>query len=211
MKTDDLIRTLAQDAAPRAPYGRAAAWALGSGAALALLLFAVLLGPRDDLDSAMATMRFPFKVLLMAALAAAALGTGFAMGRPGAPVRIWFAALALLAGLLAAAIAIELAVLPAAEWRVRLVGTNARLCLTMIPLLGAAPFVLLLLAARGGAPERPALAGAGAGLAAGAMAATLYALHCPDDSPLFVATWYGIAIGALTALGAAVGQRMLRW
>jgi hypothetical protein len=69
----------------------------------------------------------------------------------------------------------------------------------------------LLLALRQGAPTRPGVAGAAAGLLAGGIAATFYAAHCTDDSPLFVATWYTLAIGALALLGAAVGQRFLRW
>jgi hypothetical protein len=42
-------------------------------------------------------------------------------------------------------------------------------------------------------------------------AGTLYALTCPDDSALFVATWYSIAIIAVTATTACVGPRILRW
>jgi len=44
-----------------------------------------------------------------------------------------------------------------------------------------------------------------------ALAAALYALHCTDDSPLFVATWYSLAIAGVTVLGWAVGSRLLRW
>jgi hypothetical protein len=36
-------------------------------------------------------------------------------------------------------------------------------------------------------------------------------MHCPDDSPLFVAVWYPIAIAFMTAVGAALGARLLRW
>ena len=39
----------------------------------------------------------------------------------------------------------------------------------------------------------PALTGALAGAAAAGLAATIYATHCPDNSPLFVATWYPLA------------------
>ena len=41
--------------------------------------------------------------------------------------------------------------------------------------------------------------------------ATLYAFHCFDDSPLFVATWYTLATLVVTAAGALVGRRLLRW
>jgi hypothetical protein len=41
--------------------------------------------------------------------------------------------------------------------------------------------------------------------------ATLYASHCTDDSPLFVATWYSIATALVAAIGALAGSRMLRF
>jgi hypothetical protein len=43
------------------------------------------------------------------------------------------------------------------------------------------------------------------------IAATLYASHCTDDSPLFVATWYPIGFVLMAALGALIGSRVLRW
>jgi hypothetical protein len=45
----------------------------------------------------------------------------------------------------------------------------------------------------------------------GAIGAALYATHCPDDSPLFVAAWYSLAIGFTAAIGALAGSRLLRW
>ncbi|MEX2741320.1 NrsF family protein [Rhizobium mongolense] len=64
---------------------------------------------------------------------------------------------------------------------------------------------------KNGAAERPSLAGAAAGLAAGGIAAALYAWHCTDDSPLFLAVWYTTAIAAVTATGALIGSRYLTW
>ena len=43
------------------------------------------------------------------------------------------------------------------------------------------------------------------------MAATLYAAHCTDDSPLFIAAWYSLAIAFVTVVGAVIGSRALRW
>jgi hypothetical protein len=57
----------------------------------------------------------------------------------------------------------------------------------------------------------PAVAGAAAGLLAGALGAAVYATHCMDDSPLFVAIWYTPAIGLMTLVGLLVGRTMLRW
>jgi hypothetical protein len=53
--------------------------------------------------------------------------------------------------------------------------------------------------------------GAVAGLLTGALAATLYATHCPDDSPLFVALWYVPGMALVTLAGAAAGNGMRRW
>jgi len=39
----------------------------------------------------------------------------------------------------------------------------------------------------------------------------LYAAHCTDDSPLFVATWYTLAVTLLTVAGAFAGRRFARW
>jgi hypothetical protein len=113
--------------------------------------------------------------------------------------------------LLVAADLAEFLAVPAAEWGQRLIGTNAIFCLKSIPFLAAAPLFAALLALRRGAPEHPALAGAAAGLFAGAIGAALYATHFPDDSPLFVAAWYTFAIGFVAAIGAVAGRRLLRW
>jgi hypothetical protein len=92
-----------------------------------------------------------------------------------------------------------------------MVGVNARLCLTLIPLLAIGPLACLLAALRQGAPSSPGLAGAIAGLAASGIAATFYAAHCTDDSPLFVMTWYLIAALIVTSAGYLIGRRLLRW
>ena len=101
--------------------------------------------------------------------------------------------------------------LPPATWAMTAVGKNSMQCLTTIPALGALPFGAMMLAARGGAPTKPAFTGMLAGLAAGGIAATFYAANCTDDSPLFVLTWYPLAIGALALAGMAIGPLVLKW
>jgi hypothetical protein len=64
---------------------------------------------------------------------------------------------------------------------------------------------------RHGAPSRPALSGALAGMLSAGLAATLYASHCTDDSPLFVAFWYTLATALVAAVGALIGSRMLKY
>ena len=52
---------------------------------------------------------------------------------------------------------------------------------------------------------------AAAGLAAGAFAATVYCMHCPEVSAIFVLTWYSLGILLAASLGALLGPRLLRW
>ncbi len=189
----------------------AGAWSAAGAAAVALaaIVFFGVLGARSDIAAAAETFRFLFKFVVTVALAASAFGLLKMLSRPDAePHRT---GLAVAPMLLAAGIVAELAVSPLGTWSARLVGTNSLVCLTFIPLIGIGPLALLLLALRHGAPSHPMLAGAMAGLAAGGIAATFYAAHCTDDSPLFVATWYTIAIAMLTLAGALAAPRIARW
>jgi hypothetical protein len=212
MKTGDLIRALAADSEVGAmPPGRALAIALFPGVSIALGLHFAILGLRPHLLTLLGEPRLLFKLCLTILLVSLSSSLVLRLVRPGAGVRRAALILTIVPALLAAAILAELLAVPAAEWGQRLVGTNAMFCLKSIPFLAAAPLVAALLALRQGAPEHPALAGAAAGLFAGAIGAACYATHCPDDSPLFVAAWYTLAIGFVAAIGAAAGSRCLRW
>lgn len=212
MKTDDLIHAIAEDAVPTGlKPQRRLALALAGAVAAAAVLFWLLLGPRGDALASLVEPRFVLKFLITLGLAAAAIGLVLRLIRPGAAPGLWRSALLLAPGLLLIGIAGELLSVPAERWMTVLVGVNARVCLTYIPLMGMAPLGLILLALRSGAPTRPALTGAVAGLIAGGISAAFYAAHCPDDSPLFVATWYVLSIALLAALGALLGRQLLRW
>jgi hypothetical protein len=113
--------------------------------------------------------------------------------------------------MLLCAIAIELVTEPEAKWLARLVGHNSRTCLTVIPLLSVGPLLCFFVALREGAPRAPGFAGAIAGVAASGIGATFYAANCTDDSPLFVATWYPLAILVVSAAGYLAGRLLLRW
>ena len=93
----------------------------------------------------------------------------------------------------------------------RLIGSNSRICLTAIPLMSLPLLAAALIGLRHGAPARPAVAGAIAGLLSAGLAATLYASHCTDNSPLFVATWYTSPPRSSTAIGALAGSKVLRF
>ncbi|MGV2077570.1 MULTISPECIES: NrsF family protein [unclassified Rhizobium] len=211
LKTNELISLLTEDAPVRMRLGRALKTALVSGVVASALILVFAIGIRHDIGSMMGTTRVLFKVSLMLVLAILSSTIVFRIGRPDVPVSASAWALLAPTGVLAAAVLIELQVLPRELWEPQMMGHNAAYCLALIPLLSIAPLLGFILALRAGAPRRPALAGAAAGLAASAIASALYAWHCVDDSPLFVATWYTIAIALVTAIGAALGRRYLRW
>ena len=211
MKTDQLVRALVADrAASAAPLRRTLAGALAAGLLVTLPIFALEFGPRVDLGAALATWRFDLKLALVLLAFAAAFGACMALSRPlssAAWRRLAWTALAAAV----AALAIELAIAPRQSWGTRLIGTNAFVCLTTIPLFAAAPLAVLLWAMRRTAPRSPTLAGAAAGLLAAAAGAAVYAFHCFDDSPLFVLTWYPLAAIPVVAVGAGAGRHLLRW
>lgn len=212
MKTDDLIAALAADTQTVVePIGRTVWLATAGGAVVAALIFYFDIGLRPDLSTAIETPRFLFKYVLTFTLFASAMGLVLHLARPGAVPKAWLKALAAAPVLLILAAIAELVVVPPSDWAQRLVGTNALICMVLIPALSAAPLIALILALRGGATTHPVLAGAAAGLVAAGVGATLYATHCQDDSPLFLATWYVIATSIVTFAGAILGARLLRW
>lgn len=212
MDTNELIKALAADTRRPGPSMNAVCLGGAIGAlVLAGFVFSILLGPRPDIADAAETVRFLFKFVITITLAAAAFAAMRVAAWPEAEPRKLLPYLGIAPALVVCAVALELLVVPSDAWAARLVGTNSLVCLTYIPLIGLAPLALFLRVLRHGAPSRPALSGALAGLAAGGIAATFYAAHCPDDSPLFVATWYTIAILALTLLGAAGARWAVRW
>ena len=212
MDTNEFIRRLAADTRRQAtPVSSAWWWAVGVAIALAAAVFFAMLGPRSDIKSAAETLRFLFKFLLTITLAASAFSCVRTMSRPGESWRKSIPYLAVAPALIAMAVIVELLTLPSNTWSVTLIGTNSIACLTYIPLIGISPLAIFLWTLHYGAPTRPALAGAVAGLLAGGIAATFYAAKCTDDSPLFVATWYTLAITALAILGAAGANRFARW
>jgi hypothetical protein len=210
MRTDDLIDRLAASPARRGMSpDQLLALAIGGGLLVVATAFAALIGPRPDIAAALQTWRFDSKFVFTLGLAVSALAVLRPALYPGARSRPWLLLIAPV--FLALLVVVELVTLPAAGWSMAQTGKNAIKCLTIVPGLGIVPLILLVLAIRNGAPVRPGLAGFAAGLVAGGLAATFYAANCIDDSPLFVASWYPIAILALGIVGAVAGRLAARW
>jgi hypothetical protein len=207
--TDRLIRVLSKDAKVRVRFGRVIVLAAIAGLVAAAISYLAMLHPRPDLEALLRTARVLFKFLVTVPLAGAMIGLLDRIGRPAAPLGAWPWLLGGIAAVLTTGVGVELAMSPPAEWATRLVGTNAGYCLFFIPAIAIGPLVCFIAALRQGMPSRPGLAGAAAGVASGAMAAAFYATHCPDDSPLFVATWYTLAVGITAVVGYVAGRRFL--
>ena len=212
MKTENLIAALiADEASIRTPIAGKVALALACGFALSAAVFFWQLGWRPDIGVVRGTLRFLFKFLVTAALLVPAAILVARIARPDAAPGLWGWALLIAPLLLVAGSSADLIASPPNVWTTKLIGANAAACVALILLLSIAPLCALLFALSDGAPALPGLAGAVVGIVAGALAATLYAMHCTDDSPLFVATWYTIAVAAIALAGAALGERLLRW
>ena len=162
----------------------------------------------------MTAMRNPFfdlKFVVTIALAVSAIAVSLHLSRPEASLGRWAWLLAIPVGLLGIGMIGEMTMPNRPPVMTRLIGNNSRVCVLAISLLSLPLLAAALLALRRGAPSRPALAGAFAGALSAGLAATLYASHCTDDSPLFVATWYTLAVVCVAGIGALAGPRVLKF
>lgn len=213
METDRLIEQLAGDVPPVSAHAvqRRIAVGLVAGAAITLILVVAWLGVRPDLGEAMSGGTFWLKTGYTLSLALLAIVAVARLGRPEPTGSRWLWLLVVPVLLLAAIGIGELLRTPQTEWLAMWLGRSWIECPWRVLTLAAPIFVGLLWSFRRLAPTRLRLAGAAAGLASGAFAGTLYCLHCPEVSAVFVLTWYSLGILLAAGFGALVGPRLLRW
>ncbi|KSV75949.1 hypothetical protein N185_16005 [Sinorhizobium sp. GW3] len=211
MKTDDLISLLSKDAQVRSRLGSVLTGALSMGVIVSAAMLIATVGLRPDIATVIGTPRVLLKIVTTLALALAACGLVFRIGRPGVPLKLSALSLLFPAVLVCAGVVFELLALPTDMWRAAVLGRNAAYCVFFIPIFSLPPLVGFLWALKNAAPATPTIGGAVAGLASAGVSAALYAWHCPDDSPLFLATWYTLSITIVTGIGALAGSRLLRW
>jgi hypothetical protein len=213
VNTEELISTLSVDVprVPRHALARRIAFGVVAGSIVAIVFLTLRLGIRPDLDVAMSGFPFWMKWVYSISLGAAAIYTVSRLARPTpASMRaLWFvtAPVLVLAGIGIG----ELARTPPADWLAMWLGESWSVCPFYVLALAAPIFAGLLWSFRKLAPTRLRAAGAAAGLAAGAWAATIYCLHCPEASAIFVLTWYTLGILLASGIGALLGPRVLRW
>ncbi len=213
MRTDDLVELLANgDVAvdAHAPARRAAAaFALAIVASFALM--AVVLGVQPDLAAEARQPMFWAKAAFALALAVGGFAATHRLARPGVRLGAVPAALAVPLAAMWVLAAVTLLRAAPGERAALFFGETWLSCPFSITLLAAPVFVAVLWALRGFAPTRLALAGAAAGLSAGAAGAAVYTLHCPELAAPFLGFWYVLGMLIPTALGALIGPRVLRW
>lgn len=90
-------------------------------------------------------------------------------------------------------------------------GGTWKVCSLLIAGLAMPIFALVMWALRDMASTRPALTGFMAGLLSGGLGASIYCLHCPEYSPVFIAIWYFLGMLIPAIIGALLGRRILRW
>ncbi|MCX5541061.1 DUF1109 domain-containing protein [Paraburkholderia sp. CNPSo 3076] len=213
MKTRELVTRLASDASPveRNAVPRLLTRALLCGLAGSAALLVALYGVRSDMPELILTTMFWIRLAFPLAIIAAAMELAGRLGRPGARLRLAGLAAALpVASMLLAAGSILLATPPGYRLELML-GTTWRTTTANVVLLSLPSLAAILRAMKQLAPTRLALAGAGAGLLAGAQGLLVYSLYCSEMAVPFWGVWYVLAIVITTAVGSAAAPHCLRW
>ncbi|HEY5797278.1 MAG TPA: DUF1109 domain-containing protein [Bosea sp. (in: a-proteobacteria)] len=213
MRTDDLISLMSASSQPvDTGWLRRGTWLAALAAlVLSVTLLVFTIGVRSNLAGAIVTMPVIAKILFGAGIATIALILFQRSLHPGLKPKRLLPLVAIPVGLVAAWALLTLAQAPAEQWQALVFGRHWRSCLFNVPLYAMGPLVVFLWLARRGAPVDPTLTGLCAGLASAGLSVVAYALHCPDDTIPFLATWYTLAVAMVSVFAALVFPRLLRW
>jgi len=205
--TDDLIDALARNntTASNRPFMRVHHAAL-LGALPAIVIFFAFFGFRSNVIQSTLDPYFILRALFLVVMAATSLSLIPQLGQPGARVQ-WQRLLVAPLILMLTLVIERIGWIPVSAS----VSAPVWVCIGGIAGLATFPIIALLLVLRQQAATQPELAGAIAGLAGGAIGATLYALWCVETAPSYVVLWYGLALALCAAAGALAGRHLLRW
>jgi hypothetical protein len=210
---DALILSLAEDIAPIRPGAARRRIGVGAiaGTLVAVIILLITYGLRPDIDTAMAGTMFWMKISYTASLALVAVSAAVVLARPEAspPGWLWLLVVPIIA--LCGVSGLELASAPIGHRTAMWLGRTWQFCPPIVAMLSIPVMIAVMIAFRRFAPTRLRLTGAVIGLGAGASAATVYCLHCPEATATFVLSWYSLGIGIATVIGAIIGPRALRW
>jgi hypothetical protein len=212
MQTDELIAQLSTRLEPvkTGAVTRLLLCAALVGIAGSVLVMVLMLHPRRDMAIALTSVGMWTKLTYTFAIAAFGFWLVERAGRPGADMTRPTLLLALPV-LAIALLAILQMSAPGADMPRLVLGHSSRVCAFLVTLTALPTLAATFWALRRLAPTRLTLAGAGAGLFAGAAGAFVYSFHCTEGSAPFIALWYTLGIAVTTAIGAFAGRHLLRW
>jgi len=184
---------------------------LAGGIVASLVLCLVLLGINPRLSAETAEGSFWLKEACCTALTVLGFMAVSRLSRPGrSPRAVTAGIVGVLAVMWVCGLIQVLGVQP--DERTHLIlGSTAAVCPMLIALLSVPVWFSYMRVMRSLAPTRLRWAGAGGGFAAGATAALVYSLHCPELAASFVGVWYLLGMAIPMGVGAALGPRLLRW
>lgn len=214
MNTERLIGMLATgvELEQRVDLRRRMSVAIGFGTIIATLMMLKLIPLNPDLGKIILTSGFLQKLGFSFAIAGISLMIALRLSRPGAVVgpSLWQAlSLPVVAMWLLAA---GVLIVADPESRASLFfGKTWKVCPFLIAMLATPVFAGTFWAMREFAPVHLRLAGASAGLFAGATGAVVYCFHCPELDAPFIAFWYLLGMLIPAVIGALLGPRLLRW
>jgi len=212
MKTDDLIAILSGEVPPARGMTVQRWLALGliTGIVVSAFLMMHTIGPRRDLHEAMRLNAFWMKFFYTISLAVLGLVLVARQARAAADSRNVIVALAAPVAVMIVLASVQLSS-RSANTPLLVMGRTWMVCPWLIAGFSLPILALLLLVLRRLAPTRLTLAGAAAGLVAGAAAATIYGFHCTEMAAPFILIWYTLGIAVAAGLGALAGKICLRW
>jgi hypothetical protein len=175
-------------------------------AALPVLAVVILLLSRSpELDHGFDGTQ-AFCIATWLTVSASALWIIVELTQPGASGGLW--KLLLPAPILiGGGIAVDFARSPSNTWSARIVPLNPASCITMILLFSMPILTSIFYVLRGVAVASPLIAGAAAGVLAGAVSAMIYVWHCPEGSYTAVILLHGSAVIAAGAIAAYLGWK----
>lgn len=212
MRTDDLIARLSGELEPvhGISLTRQLLLALAAGIAISMIVMLSVMGLRPDFSAAMASFGMWMKLAYTLIIAAFGFWVVERSGRPGASLGppAMMLSLPLFAIVLLSAQQMRQ---PGADIHGLIMGHSWSVCALNIVMVAAPCLLAAFWGLRRLAPTRLGLAGAGAGLFAGAAGAFVYAFHCTESAAPFVAVWYTFGIALTAGIGAFLGHWALRW
>jgi len=213
MTNDGLIGKLVADLRPIRPRStRMELLLVGVAGLLELALYLAAGTARPDMATAVMLPSFWWKLISLATMAAT--GVIFAVhsfdptNSPKERLR-WLAALAGIS--LTVGWALNVTSSTGAPLLARLRWQDGLACMLTVIALSTPVLALLTFFMRKGAPVDGRSSALIVGAAGAAWGAFVFSFHCNHDDPLYIAAWYGGAVGAIALLARALLSRLSRW